>query len=164
MIALKRILVPTDFDEAADAALDYARALARAFGASLTVLHVADDAMLANVGVEGYIVYPEAQRALEESARVQLAALVREDDRRELRAEAVLCTSRTTALTIVEYARDHQFDLIVMGTHGRGAMAHLLMGSVAERVVRTAPCPVLTIKHPEHEFVVPDALVRSARA
>ena len=50
-----------------------------------------------------------------------------------------------------------------MGTHGRGAMAHLLMGSVAERVVRTAPCPVLTVRHPEHEFVVPDALVAVAK-
>jgi len=51
-----------------------------------------------------------------------------------------------------------------MGTHGRGAVAHLLMGSVAERVVRTAPCPVLTVRRPEHEFLVPDALVAVARA
>jgi nucleotide-binding universal stress UspA family protein len=51
-----------------------------------------------------------------------------------------------------------------MGTHGRGAIAQLLVGSVAEKVVRTAPCPVLTVRHPEHEFVVPDALVAVARA
>ena len=51
-----------------------------------------------------------------------------------------------------------------MGTHGRGGVAHLLMGSVAERVVRTAPCPVLTVRHPEHEFVLPDALVAVAKA
>ena len=49
-------------------------------------------------------------------------------------------------------------DLIIAGTQGRGGVAHLLMGSVAERVVRTAPCPVLTVRHPEHEFVIPDAL------
>jgi nucleotide-binding universal stress UspA family protein len=54
--------------------------------------------------------------------------------------------------------------LIVTGTNGRGGVAHLLMGSVAERVVRTAPCPVLTVRHPEHEFVIPDALVAVARA
>jgi len=54
--------------------------------------------------------------------------------------------------------------LIVMGTHGRGAVSHLLMGSVAERVVRTAGCPVLTVHHPEREFIQPDALVRVARA
>ena len=55
-------------------------------------------------------------------------------------------------------------NLIIIGTHGRGAVAHLLMGSVAERVVRTAPCPVLTVRHPEHEFVVPDALTTTAHA
>jgi nucleotide-binding universal stress UspA family protein len=51
-----------------------------------------------------------------------------------------------------------------MGTHGRGVLAHLMMGSVAERVVRIAPCPVLTVRHPQHEFVTPDALVVVARA
>ena len=70
-----------------------------------------------------------------------------------------MITSNVTAGTIVEYAESESADLIVMGTHGRGAVAHLLMGSVAERVVRIAPCPVLTVRHPEHEFVLPDALV-----
>ena len=81
-----------------------------------------------------------------------------------LRARPIIITSNTPALAIVGYARDARVDLIVMGTHGRGAMAHLLMGSVAERVVRTAPCPVLTVRHPEHDFVLPDALVAVARA
>ena len=70
---------------------------------------------------------------------------------------AVLETSDHPADEIVQYAKAAGIDLIVMGTHGRGAMAHLLVGSVAETVVRTAPCPVLTVRHPEHEFVVPDA-------
>ena len=65
---------------------------------------------------------------------------------------------------ILLYAGEHDIDLIVMGTHGRGAVAHLIMGSVAERVVRTAPCPVLTVRHPDHEFVLPDALVAVAKA
>jgi nucleotide-binding universal stress UspA family protein len=55
-------------------------------------------------------------------------------------------------------------DIIILGTHGRGALAQLFVGSVAERVVRTAPCPVLTVRHPEHEFVLPDALQTVARA
>jgi nucleotide-binding universal stress UspA family protein len=67
-------------------------------------------------------------------------------------------------MAIVDFAKEINVDLIVMGTHGRGAVAHLLMGSVAERVVRTAPCPVLTVRHPEHEFVHPDALVASTQA
>ena len=62
---------------------------------------------------------------------------------------------QTNLLAIVRYAQREPIDLIVMGTHGRGAMAHLLIGSVAENVVRKAPCPVLTVRHPEHEFVTP---------
>ena len=57
---------------------------------------------------------------------------------------------------IAEYARHHGMDLIALATHGRTGLPRLLMGSVAEKVVRTAPCPVLTIRHPEHEFVIPD--------
>ncbi len=165
MIRLDRILVATDFGEAADAALQYGRALARVFGASLTVLHVAEDLLTASFGVEGYIGgYPEFQRGIEEAARKKLEALLTEEDRTELGAIAVLRTSGSPALTIVNYAKDVHADLIIMGTHGRGAMAHLLMGSVAERGVRTAPCPVLTVKHPEHDFVLPDALVQVQKA
>ena len=76
----------------------------------------------------------------------------------------MLITSNSPALAIVDYARQERINLIVTGTHGRGAVAHLLMGSVAERVVRTAPCPVLTVRHPEQEFVVPDALVAVVKA
>lgn len=162
MIALKHVLVPTDFGEASEAALGYARELARAFGAQLTVLHVADNVLAGTIGIEGYVgAYPDFQRSLEESARRQLDAVVTDEDRREFNARGVLRTSASPALTIVNFAREANADLIVMGTHGRGAMAHLFMGSVAERVVRTAPCPVLTVKHPEHEFLLPDALVRA---
>jgi|SRR5215471_5127798 len=165
MIALKNILVATDFGEASDAALKYGRELARAFGAKLTVLHVADNVFAGTIGIEGYVgAYPDFQRSIEESARAQLATAVTDDDRHEFGARTVLLTSASPALTIITYARDNAVDLIVMGTHGRGAMAHLLMGSVAERVVRTAPCPVLTVKHPEHEFLLPDAMVRVATA
>ena len=56
---------------------------------------------------------------------------------------------------IIRYARDHDIDLIVLATHGRSGLSHALIGSVAEKVVQMAPCPVLTVKHPEHEFVLP---------
>ncbi len=87
-----------------------------------------------------------------------------DEDRALLAARTVIRTSNSPASAIVAYARDANVDLIVMGTHGRGAMAHLVTGSVAERGVRTAPCPVLTVRHPEHEFVLPDALVAVSRA
>ena len=93
-----------------------------------------------------------------------MEGLVTDEDRTMLHAKPVVLTALGTAEAIVEYAKTHTVDIIVMGTHGRRALAHLLMGSVAERVVRTAPCPVLTVRHPEHEFIAPDALVAVARA
>ena len=165
MIALKKILVATDFSEPSEAALAYGRELARNFGASLTVLNVVDNILTRAYGSDGMVLADsELQREIEDAARRQVDALLFEDDRRDLRAVGVTVTSNSPAAAIVTYARDVAVDLIVMGTHGRGAVAHLLMGSVAERVVRTAPCPVLTVRHPEHEFVLPDALVAIARA
>jgi nucleotide-binding universal stress UspA family protein len=165
MITLKRILIPTDFGDAAETALEYGRALARTFGATLTVVHVTEDVMAASFGIDGYVgTYPGLQQSVDDNARKQLDALLSEQDRADLGGRTVLLTSRSPAFAIVNYARDMSADAIVMGTHGRGTMAHLLMGSVAERVVRTAPCPVLTVKHPEHEFVLPDALVAVSRA
>ena len=93
-----------------------------------------------------------------------MAELVTHEDRAMLHAKPIVLAAFGAAEAIVEYAKEYNVDIIVMGTHGRGGFAHLLMGSVAERVVRTAPCPVLTVRHPEHEFIVPDALVAVARA
>lgn len=164
MIALKTLLVATDFSQPSDVALAYGRELARSFGAKLVVLHVVENIMTRAFGPDGYAVTnPDLQRDLEASADKQVHALLGDEDRQTLRAEAIVISSNTPALAITDYARVAAIDLIVMGTHGRGAVAHLLMGSVAERVVRTAPCPVLTVRHPEHEFVLPDALVTVAK-
>jgi len=164
MIRLKTVLVATDFGESSEAALTYGRDLARAFDATLHVLHIVQNAYTL-LGTEAYTsVLPDLQRDVEDAARVRLEALLSDEDRRALHATAVVRTSGAPAGAIVEYAHDAKIDLIIMGTHGRGAIAHMLMGSVAERVVRTAPCPVLTVRHPEREFVLPDALVAVARA
>ena len=77
-----------------------------------------------------------------------------DEDRTALHAVPVIRKSDAPADEIVKYAQEENIDLIVMGTHGRPGLAHLLMGSVAEKVVRTAPCPVLTLRHPEREVVV----------
>ena len=145
MIALKHILVATDFEEAADAALAYARALARAFGATLHVLHVTEHVNLAAAGAELYAsIDPNLQSEVDDAARKHLEALVIDSDGSGPPTRTVVRRSNAPAPVIVGYAKEHDIDLIVMGTHGRGAIAHLLMGSVAERVVRTASCPVLT--------------------
>ena len=149
MIALKRILVATDFGPAAEAALTYGRALAKNFGATLTVMHVAENFFLRATIADPHALKAAVARRLEE----RLTA----EDRSALHARAVLDTSDQPADAITAYAKQAEIDLIVMGTHGRNGISHLLVGSVAERVVRTASCPVLTLKHPEHEFVLPDA-------
>ena len=165
MIALKKILVPTDFGEAADAALTYARALARNFGSSIDVLHVAEDMSARLFAGEAFVALPATlQQDIEQIARKQLDERLIDNDPEPLPTRPIVVTSNAPALTIVNYARETGVDLIVMGTHGRRAMTHLLMGSVAERVVRIAGCPVLVVRHPEHEFVRPDTLTVSAKA
>jgi nucleotide-binding universal stress UspA family protein len=108
--------------------------------------------------------YARLVQELETRGRRELDATVTEDDRRELNAQAILLTSIGAAHGIVSYAERTGIDLVVMGTHGRSGWSHLVAGSVAERVVRAAPCPVLTVRHPEHEFVAPDALQLAARS
>lgn len=163
MIALKTILVPTDFGEAADAALTYARALARNFNASIDVLHVVESVAARMPASEMYVgVSPDVQAEVEAAARRQLDERLVDNDPNPLAVRPVVIASSAPAHTIVQYAKEMDINLIVMGTHGRGPMAHLLMGSVAEKVVRVAPCPVLVVRHPEHEFVLPDTLAASA--
>ena len=165
MIALKNILVATDFSQPSDAALLYGRALARNFNATLHVVHVVGTISSVVYGADAYAAsIPELQQEVEDLARKQLANLLIDSDEHPLEARHAVLTSNSPAVAIVDYAGRERIDLIVTGTNGRGGVAHLLMGSVAERVVRTAPCPVLTVRHPEHEFVVPDALVAVARA
>jgi nucleotide-binding universal stress UspA family protein len=165
MVVLKRILVATDFGEAADVALNYGRELARTFGASLEVVHVCDNSTARGRGADGFTVdFSNLQRELEAAAQRQLDALLDEQDRTTLKARAVAVVAATPAEAIVEHAKQARADLILMGTHGRGPVAHFLMGSVAERVVRIAPCPVLTVHHPQREFLRPEAVVAVARA
>ena len=166
MIVLKKVLVATDFSEPSDAALAYGRELAFTFGAQLVVAHVAENTLTRGfAGGDGFVfVDPALQRSVEARAHRQLETLISDEDREQLYAAAVVLTSNAPAHAITEYATEAAVDLIVLGTHGRGAVAQLLMGSVAERVVRTAPCPVLTVRHPEHEFVLADALVAFAGA
>jgi nucleotide-binding universal stress UspA family protein len=163
MLAINNILVATDFGEAADSALDYGRELAARFGATLHVLHVAEEVAIA-FGAEAYsAILPEMQEEVEAAARRRLHELTIDSDASGPRTTTAIRTG-PAVYAIVDYAREHGIDLIVMGTHGRGAVAHLVLGSVAERVVRLAPCPVLTVRHPEHEFVRPNALAVAAKA
>jgi universal stress protein A len=162
VIALKEILVATDFGEASEAALSYGRELARAFGARLHLVHVVEDISGRLSGLpnapEAYIDFGRWQRDAVDAADAELQKLLSDEDRRKLGASAVAVLARTAAPALLEYARDHGINLIIAGTHGRGVLGHLVMGSVAEKLVRLATCPVLVVRHPEREFVRPDAL------
>ena len=158
MIKITNVLVPTDFSESSASALDYGREFARTFGATLHVLHVVANPMMwagpEAVGVD----FARVQADLVAGARAELDRVVTPEDREQLKAVKMTRAGSSPAFEIADYAKEEGIDLIVMGTHGRGVVGHLLMGSVAEKVVRIAPCPVLTVRHPEHEFIRPDAI------
>jgi universal stress protein A len=150
-IQLQNICVPVDFSDTSVAALNYAKALADAFHAKLHLLHV-----LVNWFPDGdFPISPQVYLELEKSAKAQLERQLTQQDVAKYRAKLELVSGTSEFVEIVRYARDQKIDLLVMGTHGRGPIAHMLLGSVAEKVVRKAPCPVLTVRHPEHEFVMP---------
>lgn len=144
---VNRILVPTDFSETADTALAYAKDLATRMGASLHLLHVYTDPYA--VAAYAPEVYAPVPADLRERAREEVRERLHErlDANEEQRFRGSCGVVRgLVAPQIVDYAANQDIDLIVMGTHGRRGVAHLLLGSVAEHVVRTAGCPVLTVR------------------
>jgi nucleotide-binding universal stress UspA family protein len=147
MTGITRILVPTDFSATSDAALTYAKRLAERFDASLHLVHAFEDPFTtAAFAAEAYTTLPLALREqLVLDAEARLTDRLSTDERIRFNGTAEIVTG-TPSAAIVDYARTLGIDLIVMGTHGRGGMAHVLLGSVAERVVRTAHCPVLTLR------------------
>ena len=165
MILLKHVLVATDFSEASSVALSYGRELARTFGATLHVVHAVDllAARLPMTQGHGYDL-DRLQKEVEASARTSLAELVTDEDRTKLGAREAVIAALSPSDAILDYARDKTIDMVVIGTHGRSGLSRLMMGSVAEKIVRTSPCPVLTVRHPEHEFLRPDALEAVKRA
>jgi len=138
---ITRILVPTDFSPSSEQALNYARGLAQQLGASLHLLHTVNRPLLA----EGLA----AEAAIAEGTAIG-SAFVEEAKTRFLTLAPDAASAEVVfgyaAPSIVDYASQLGVDLIVMGSHGRTGIAHILMGSVAEAVMRTAPCPVLTVR------------------
>jgi len=156
MIQLNRILVPTDFSNFSAPALQYGLAIAARFGAEVHLLHVVPDpAMLVPEAAAFSVESMQAQtEQLQQEAMKALEKLPEDEWSdgkpivREVRIGAAF-------MEIIEYAREKDIDLIVIGTHGRSGLMHVLMGSVAERIVRKSPCPVLTVKPEGHQFVMP---------
>ena len=147
---ITNILVPMDFSPHAEHAFTYATRFAERFGAKLALLYVVDDSFVTGGwSSEIYVSnVPELMENLIADADRRLAALKASAAALGLTAETAVIRGRP-AHAIVEHAKNGGFDLIVMGTHGRTGVSHVVMGSVAERVLRKAPCPVLTVRGTE---------------
>jgi len=159
MAAIRRILYPTDFSERSLVAIPLALDLARLYGAELHCLHVVampgefvlEDSYMLPLMTEYRPDYDEFKKAAE-SHLDQFVAQHMPDVRDSVKKAVVM---GKPFAEIIRYARDEGIDLIVLGTHGRSALGSMLLGSVAERVVRKALCAVLTVRHPEQHFEAP---------
>ncbi|NIO00872.1 MAG: universal stress protein [Candidatus Latescibacteria bacterium] len=147
MIAFKEIVVPTDFSEHSLRAIDYATGLAEKFGSRLELVYVVEAGLqpadLAWTNVD----YGDLNRQHREAAQKHMEGIAKERIPEGISASVSILIGKAF-VEIVRFAESVNADLIVMATHGYGGFSHLLLGSTAERVVRKAPCPVLTIKHP----------------
>ena len=152
MINIKRILMPTDFSEPGKTALMYAVAFADQFGAAVDLMHVIEPVPAG--ALLSYQPMEELRESLRVNARMQMDKLHAEWEDYAFPVNRVIVEGHPF-VEIIRHAKENDVDMIIMGTHGRGAIAHMLLGSVAEKVVRKASCPVLTVRHPEHEFVHP---------
>jgi universal stress protein A len=163
-MSITRILVPTDFCRDADTAMLYAIDLAKPFGAIVELLHVVEDPLAAGMWAAEYYTAEIAglQINLVKDAEARLRRIV-DDAKTPIRLMSEVRTGPAAA-TIVDTAGERHADLIVMGTKGRTGLAHLLMGSVAERVVRLAPCPVLTVRSDAVESTSPQTNAAIAAA
>jgi|SRR6516164_6028758 nucleotide-binding universal stress UspA family protein len=136
MLPIKTILVATDFSPMSEHAFGFAGALARDYGARLVVVHVVRPPAAVYAETAVFVTEPDFSAAREALAKLRTPGV--DVDHRLLEGEP--------GSSIVELAREIKCDLIVMGTHGRGGIVRVLLGSVAEEVLRKAPCPVLTVK------------------
>lgn len=141
------ILVPTDFSEPSDAAVQYAISMAKQLGAKIIFLHAIDWAKLEMTALNSAV-----SDLIEEPAKTFLNSLVQRAKAMGIEAESKQVDG-SPFIQIVQMAETIKADLIVMGTHGRTGLSHLVLGSQTEQVVRHAPCPVLTVRRPSHAFV-----------
>lgn len=153
MITIKNILCPIDYSVYSEKALQYAIEFAEKYQAKLYLLHVLDlrvydvnDPELYNVNI--------VDKEMIDTLKERLFKCISEDTKGKVSVECVVVQGVPFA-EIIKASRDYNINLIVLGTHGRTGISHAIMGSVAEKVVRKAPCPVLTVRHPEHDFIMP---------
>ena len=152
MINLKRILVPTDFSESARHALLYGTSFAREYEGELLLLHVVENLTVGYASDLFPVPMAEVFQEISGYAKAELAKLAEEARQKGITVAELVAQGKPSA-EIIRHAAENSVDMIVLGTHGKGMLDQALFGSTTERVVRRAPCPVLTVRMAEHEFV-----------
>ena len=154
MIQLKNILIPTDFSDHSAKAAAYAFALASKFGSKVHLLHVQE---MVQSPAPDFVMGLAIPSHVRESKEAALAGMTKFLEASDWKSHDVICEAveGVPFVEIIRYSKNHDIDLIVLGTHGRSGLMHVLLGSVAERVVRKAPCPVMTVRPDGHQFVMP---------
>ena len=151
MEEFKKILFPTDFSESAENASHYAISLAQKYGGKIYAVHVIEPfTYTVDFGID----YSAQYKEMETSAKKLLNEIVASLKKSKIDVEGVLLSGEPF-VEIIKYAKKKQVNLIIMATHGRTGIEHMLMGSVAEKVVRKSPCPVLSIKKAGQTFTMP---------
>ena len=150
----KTILFATDFSENSEYAFNYALAMARKYQALLALIHVINEPVDLRGFYVPHISFETLEEEIEQGARKMMDRFCRTHLRDYEKYESFIVPG-VPYDEIIKKAGEVDADLIIMGTHGRSGLDHVLFGSTAEKVVRKAPCPVLTVRSGEHEFVMP---------
>ena len=143
---IRSILVPTDFSAGSAAALACARELASATGAALHLMHVVENPFAPGGFMEMYPLPPDYPAEMESAAKQRLDECLSADEKRAFRTTLTATLGIPAREILQRLEEEPRIDLVVMATHGRGGVARLVMGSVADKVVRGARCPVMTLK------------------
>lgn len=151
---IKTILFPTDFSNGARAAMDHAASLAKDYHAKLILLYVIQDISIAEWYIPSSLSVSDLLEDMQKSATKEMDKWATEVSAHVKNVETKVVRG-VPFVEIVRTAKDIQADLVVIGTHGRTGIDHLLFGSTAEKVVRKAPCPVLTVRIVGKEFTMP---------
>ncbi|HUI29293.1 MAG TPA: universal stress protein [Candidatus Acidoferrales bacterium] len=153
-VSLKKILVPQDFSDYSLHALKYAVTLAGLFKSELVIIHVVEPIVYPADFSFGQVSIPAMEEEIRKHSEEQLNELVAKEIPDSIKVTSIIRVGKPF-IEIVDVAKSESIDLIVISSHGRTGMDHVLFGSTADKVVRKAPCPVLTVRPHEHEFVTP---------
>ncbi|MFA6469636.1 MAG: universal stress protein [Bacteroidota bacterium] len=151
-IGLKKILVPIDFSDHSKKALRYALPFALQFKAELVLMYVVEPTIYPSDFGFGQVGFPDVEKELHEKAKTELQELLKTSVPETVNSSSVVSTG-IPFVEITTYAQAENIDLIIVATHGRTGVEHILFGSTAEKIIRKAPCPVLVVRAEEHDFI-----------